>query len=208
MTKLCEVWSTLGDDKNLFCAIIFTEKRAIAATLSSMLNVIAKEDQTFRFIKSDFIVGHGTKIASSLMHTSMKNKKQNSIMNKFRRQEVNVLVATNVVEEGIDIPKCNLIVRFDEIKTFGSYLQAKGRARAKNAHYVILVQKNELSNLSNQLQTWSHIEKYLQKQWKDRNVGNEEDYLADESLSIVHPFVVESTGAKVTMSDSVQLMHW
>ena len=53
---------------------------------------------------------------------------------------MNVLIATAVVEEGLDIPECNLVFRFNKPPNFSSYMQSKGRARAKeNASYVLLI---------------------------------------------------------------------
>lgn len=49
-----------------------------------------------------------------------------------------MLVATNIVEEGIDIPNCGLVMMFDEIKTYRSYVQSKGRARQQTSKYIIL----------------------------------------------------------------------
>jgi ERCC4-related helicase len=32
-------------------------------------------------------------------------------MEKFRSHEINILIGTNVIEEGIDIPLCNMIFK-------------------------------------------------------------------------------------------------
>jgi endoribonuclease Dicer len=40
----------------------------------------------------------------------------------------------------MDVQKCNLVVRFDRIQTFRSYVQSKGRARAKPSKFIIMVE--------------------------------------------------------------------
>lgn len=35
--------------------------------------------------------------------------------------------------QGVDVQTCDLVVRFDKIETFQSYVQSKGRARAKES---------------------------------------------------------------------------
>jgi endoribonuclease Dicer len=50
-----------------------------------------------------------------------------------------VLVASDVLEEGIDIQKCNLVVKFDVPKNYRSYVQSKGRARHRSSQYIMMV---------------------------------------------------------------------
>ena len=55
------------------------------------------------------------------------------MLQKFRKHEINILVSTNIVEEGVDIPACNMIIRFSKIHNFGSYIQSKvGKHFIKN----------------------------------------------------------------------------
>lgn len=39
--------------------------------------------------------------------------------------------------QGVDVQTCDLVVRFDKIETFQSYVQSKGRARAKDSKVII-----------------------------------------------------------------------
>lgn len=50
-----------------------------------------------------------------------------------------MLVATTVIEEGLDIPSCNLVIRFDgSSDNLRSYVQSKGRARDLNSKFIIV----------------------------------------------------------------------
>ena len=70
-------------------------------------------------------MGQATK-STNLKEVSILNMKQKEIVDNFRRGTCNLLVSTSVLEEGVDIPACNLIVKFDPIKTFCDYVQSKG----------------------------------------------------------------------------------
>ena len=112
--------------------------------LSEQIDTAARLDHELTFIKSKFVIGHGTgaKVNYSTA-TEMNFKKQEEVLRQFRRHEFNLLIATSVVEEGLDIPKCNMVCRFDFPENFRSYVQSKGRARAKDACYYILVDEEE-----------------------------------------------------------------
>jgi endoribonuclease Dicer len=56
---------------------------------------------------------------------------------------INVLITSEVLEEGVDIQTCNYVIRYDTPKNFPSYVQSKGRARSKDSKFVVMVPKKE-----------------------------------------------------------------
>lgn len=54
------------------------------------------------------------------------------VLNGLRNKSTNVLIATSVVEEGVDVESCSFVIAFDSIKTTKNYIQMKGRARQTN----------------------------------------------------------------------------
>lgn len=55
--------------------------------------------------------------------------------------KVNLLFATDVVEEGIDVPKCSTVIRFDIPKTVRSNVQSRGRARKSDSQFIIMLER-------------------------------------------------------------------
>ena len=120
------------------------ERRYTALVLSEQINIAAQLDHELTFVQSKFVIGHGTGGRVNYSNeTGMNFKKQEEVLRQFRRHEFNLLIATCVVEEGLDIPKCNVVCRFDFPKSFRSYVQSKGRARAKDSKYYIFVDREE-----------------------------------------------------------------
>lgn len=87
---------------------------------------IRQHDQNLEFVKPLFTMGQAAGSTSSLRESQILNMNQKDIMRDFRSGKCNLLVATSVLEEGVDIPECNLIVRFDKIRTYCDYVQTKG----------------------------------------------------------------------------------
>ena len=58
---------------------------------------------------------------------------QKYVMESFRSDVYNLLIATSVLEEGIDVPDCNFVIRFQHFTNEVAELQARGRARAEDS---------------------------------------------------------------------------
>ncbi|CAF1244053.1 unnamed protein product [Rotaria sordida] len=143
---------------------------------------------------------------SSVGSTAMTAKYKRQTIKEFRTGEINVLVATAVVEEGLDIPKCNLVFRFNRPPNFSSYMQSKGRARAKqNASYVILIDGLDGKSVSNDMityQSYEQIEKMLQEEF---SIDNDDDFNTDD-LNQLEPYRTEN-GAVIRAVRAAQIIH-
>jgi ERCC4-related helicase len=70
----------------------------------------------------------------------LSQKEQVGLLGRFRRGEVNCLVATSVAEEGLDIPATDLVVLYEPIPDVIRTIQRRGRTgRARAGHAVVLV---------------------------------------------------------------------
>ncbi|OUC45192.1 double stranded RNA binding domain protein, partial [Trichinella nativa] len=88
----------------------------------------------------------------------------------FRHGKLNLLAATSILEEGIDVRHCNYVIRFDTPLTFRSFVQSKGRARQKIAYYTILVQDRFLESFQEMLNSFVETEKFLKVNGRDLNI--------------------------------------
>ena len=67
----------------------------------------------------------GQKSGAGPRENEVTFRKQEEVLRKFRNKEVNLLISTSVLEEGVDVPRCNLVVRFDGPTDYRSYVQSK-----------------------------------------------------------------------------------
>ncbi len=75
----------------------------------------------------------------------LSQKKQMEILDKFRNDEYNCLVATSVAEEGLDIPKVDLVIFYEPIPSEIRTIQRRGRTgRMKEGDVCILIAKGTI----------------------------------------------------------------
>ena len=77
-------------------------------------------------------------ILHEIATTAMESSEQTRNIDSFRHNRIRLLVATDVVEEGMDIPLCSLVCCFDPIKNVKSFVQMQGRARDLLSRFMIL----------------------------------------------------------------------
>ncbi|KAI9366884.1 hypothetical protein DFJ73DRAFT_891325, partial [Zopfochytrium polystomum] len=127
-------------DAEEFRGMVFVEKRISAVLLFELFTAVAPS--FFPAIKCGFITGHGT---SSGQHEKMSATNQKRVLDRFRHGFANLLMVTNVAEEGIDIPACRLVIIFDRFRSNTGYVQSRGRARdLLGAEYIIMIRRNDI----------------------------------------------------------------
>lgn len=97
-------------------------------------------------IKAAILTGAGNGV------TYMTQPEQADTIRNFRQGTLNLLVSTSVAEEGLDIPECNLVLRYGLLTNEIAQQQASGRARARDSQYSVVAEaggrevKRELLN--------------------------------------------------------------
>lgn len=72
----------------------------------------------------------------------MTAAEQKDVLKKFHSGDVNLLIATTVAEEGLDIPACNFVIRYGLSTNEIAMIQAQGRGRAEDSSYTVVDVKN------------------------------------------------------------------
>ena len=111
--------------------MVFTNYRDTATSLLKFL----KDDPAIRAVR---FVGQSSRENDE----GLSQKKQAEILQKFRAGEFNVLIATSVGEEGIDIPATDMVLFYEPVPSEIRSIQRKGRTgRARAGRVVVLMAK-------------------------------------------------------------------
>ncbi|MFW9818952.1 MAG: helicase-related protein [Candidatus Thorarchaeota archaeon] len=114
--------------------LIFTQFREMAELLKNLLQ-IEFEGQ----LKIEKFIGQATKVDDN----GFPQHVQIEILNQFREGLINVLVATSVAEEGLDIPNVDAIIFFEPVPSEIRLIQRRGRTgRYAPGRCYILVTEN------------------------------------------------------------------
>lgn len=57
------------------------------------------------------------------MHMCVFQTERSAMLKKFDKGDINLLVATSVLEEGLDIPDCNFVIRYGLVTNEISMIQ-------------------------------------------------------------------------------------
>jgi len=113
--------------------MIFTQYRTTAAK-------IANEIRTIPGIIPKVFVGQAIKEMKSGEKHGLSQKEQKEIINEFKEGTINVLVATSIGEEGLDIPEVNAVIFYEPVPSAIRKIQRAGRtARLMKGKIITLV---------------------------------------------------------------------
>ncbi|KAJ5674560.1 dicer-like protein 1 [Penicillium maclennaniae] len=181
--------------------IVFTQRRNTAKTLVRLC-----EKLDIPNLRPGVLVG----IRDGLIG-SANFSHQLHVLAKFRQGEVNCLFATSVAEEGLDIPDCNLVVRFDLYNTLIQYIQSRGRARNANSIYATMVEMGNEEH-KGRLQEVHEAERLMQafcRSLPADRIVSENDHDVDITLREEKQriYTVPSSGAKLTYAHAINILE-
>lgn len=80
------------------------------------------------------IMIHVTVISFSVGMTKVE---QDEILELFKEGNHKVIIATSVAEEGLDIQKCSLVVRYDHVTNEIAMVQSRGNINCKKKNIFV-----------------------------------------------------------------------
>lgn len=162
--------------------IIFTTERLLAVQLSSTLTKYLNYNNEKKD-KIPYILGISNTetiykhISSEALSTKFSEKDLVKNIERFRNKE-NILIATSIAEEGLDIPQCSRVISLNLIITMKELVQKAGRARMSEAEMYLF-----------------HV--CSEKEYKDyiaaliQNMMTIKD-LIDNDSEIIHPKIIHT----------------
>ncbi|XP_059641179.1 endoribonuclease Dicer homolog 3 [Cornus florida] len=191
--ELLQIFQSYGGARQVLC-LIFVERIITAKVIERVMKKTA--------YLPHFTVSYLTGSNSSV--DGLAPKVQKETLESFRSGKVNLLFATDVIEEGIHVPNCTSVIRFDLPKTVRSYVQSRGRARQNDSRFVLMLERG---NLKQRDQMFDIIRS--EYSMTDTAINRDPDAYILKSCNIekTDSYYVDATGASVTADSSVSVIR-
>ena len=72
-----------------------------------------------------------------LISVDMTSAQHKEILERFTEGTHKILVATNVLEEGLDVAECNLVIRLNYVPSDTGHVQVKGESSGVRGYLII-----------------------------------------------------------------------
>lgn len=194
------------DLREIFRCIVFVKERVTAVALAWLINSVFK-DLKCPELSARSAVG----VQNNASRVRMSQSKLMTTLSDFQGGFFGILVATSVVEEGLDVPACRLVVVCDAIISPSGYVQRRGRARKRGARYIIFLERgseeayNETYKARAGARMMSLVVSSEKAQDGDSLVHRNE--LVKGSLLSEDTLYSRTTRAQVTGTEAVNLLH-
>lgn len=145
-----------------FTGLVFVEQRVWVAALAEILSVHPRTRDLFRV--GSFIGTSQSSNRKKSIASLPEPKNQQTTLEDFRAGRMNLILATSVLEEGIDVSSCHLVIDFEAPKNLKSFVQRRGRARKQESKYFIFTA--DIGNTQSS-GSWQSLEAQMKATYED-----------------------------------------
>lgn len=200
--KLCEYLTYHYTHDSNIKGIVFVQRRRTAIVLADLFTQLQIPN-----LRCGSLIGAR---GWDMGEITVTFRAQTLALMKFRKGELNCLFATSIAEEGLDIPDCNLVVRFDLYSTLIQYIQSRGRARHKSSHYIHMVESgngDHMNAVGEAHKAEILLRAFCEKLPEDRKLrGLESDLRSAIGKGHTRVYQVPETGAKLTYNAALTIL--
>ncbi|KAF2446838.1 P-loop containing nucleoside triphosphate hydrolase protein [Karstenula rhodostoma CBS 690.94] len=189
-------------DSNL-TGLIFVEQRAWVAALAEIISVHPKLQG--RLNVGTFVGSSMNSKRKSSIAAMIEPKNQQDTLDKLKGGDINLIIATTVLEEGIDVSACHLVICFESPKNLKSFVQRRGRARRMESKYIIFSPGGVGDRAP---ATWERLEQEMRNAYENDlrrvKIAEQREMVQEVGERF---YRVASTGALLTLDNAIPHLY-
>ncbi|XP_048002466.1 endoribonuclease Dcr-1 [Leguminivora glycinivorella] len=170
------------------CGIVFMNEPIMAKIMFLVVVDLSRFEPRLSGVSAQYVASGGAADTAELRRHA---RAREDALKKFRMHDCNLLLATSALEEGIDLPRCNLVLRWDMPASYRSHGLCRGRARAPRASCALLARAGHAQELLQHVAVYRELDQIISRKCgcgiQDEPPQQEEDH-ADAFTALVIPY--------------------
>jgi ERCC4-related helicase len=186
----CLISFLVENERPDFSGLVFVQQRATVGVISVLLSIHPRTRNRFRC--APYVGLSNSAKRKQNIGELLDPRAMCDTLDDFRNRRKNLIISTDVLEEGIDITACHMVICFNKIPNLKSFIQRRGRARQEKSTYAIMLASNDKSANLNSFQELE--EEMLQMYLNDTRLQQKASALEKIHEDVTDEFRVKSTG--------------
>lgn len=158
ISRKLEILLTFLDrvDHPEFSGIIFVRRRATVSVLTRLFSLHPTTKD--RFCCASFVGWSNNASRKESLGDLLSRDMQRDTLSEFKAGQKNLIIGTDVLEEGLDVSSCRLVICYDKPPNLKSFVQRRGRARHRDSIFAIMLPTDDDGLV---LSKWQELEQTM-----------------------------------------------
>jgi ERCC4-related helicase len=170
--------------------LIFVRQRVTVSLLFEILSTHPKTAKQFQC--ATFVGLSNSSKKRYALHELLDVGSQKTNLDEFRAGKKNIIIATDALEEGIDVAACNLVICFDLPPNLKSFIQRRGRARMEKSQFGMMLPQD---GNNSKIDIWQDLESEMIKLYQDdERARREAASIENKDEQLHYKIHIETTG--------------
>ncbi|KAJ5691807.1 hypothetical protein N7462_001230 [Penicillium macrosclerotiorum] len=190
-------------DRPKFSGLIFVRRRVTVSVLARLLSLHPATKDRFRC--APYVGWSSNSSRKDYLGDLLTRDMQRDTLSEFKAGRRNLIIATDVLEEGLDVSSCSLVICYDKPSNLKSFVQRRGRARHQQSTYAIVMSTEDHSL---DFYKWEQLERTMIEAYQnDERVRQKALELERIEENVDDWLIVPSTSARLSADDAMQHLH-